>query len=103
MTAAADATPPKDASGGAVTRFLASAPPWLFALYGGLSSFAVYFAMFGYCKPFTAAAFCHPDGWPFAIDFKIALVIAQVAGYATAKFIGVKVISEMQASKRAMT
>jgi hypothetical protein len=29
-------------------------------------------------------------------------VIAQVAGYATAKFIGVKVISEMRASRRAM-
>ena len=52
---------------------------WLFALYGGLSSFAVYFAMFGYRKPFTAAAFSHPEGWPFAVDFKIALV-KQVAG-----------------------
>ena len=98
MAEALDATAPK----GAVTRFLASAPPWLFALYGGLSSFAVYFAMFGYRKPFTAAAFSHPDGWPFAFDFKIALVIAQVAGYATAKFIGVKVISEMQPGRRAM-
>ncbi len=98
MAEALDATVPK----GAVTRFLASAPPWLFALYGGLSSFGVYFAMFGYRKPFTAAAFSHPDGWPFAFDFKIALVIAQVAGYATAKFIGVKVISEMQPGRRAM-
>ena len=98
MTAAADPTIPP----GAVTRFLASAPPWVFALYGGLSSFAVYFAMFGYRKPFTAAAYAHPEGWPFAFDFKIALVIAQVAGYATAKFIGVKVISEMRANHRAM-
>ena len=97
MNAKADAAAP----GGAVTRFLAQAPPWLFALYGGLSSFAVYFAMFGYRKPFTAAAYAHPDGWPFAFDFKIALVIAQVAGYATAKFIGVKVISEMRANQRA--
>ncbi len=98
MDARAEANAPR----GAVTRFLASAPPWVFALYGGLSSFAVYFAMFGYRKPFTAAAFAHPDGWPFAFDFKIALVIAQVAGYATAKFIGVKVISEMRASRRAV-
>lgn len=99
MTAAADVTAPKSA----VTRFLTTAPPWLFALYGGLASFAVYFAMFGYRKPFTAAAFSAPEGWPFAVDFKIVLVIAQVAGYATAKFIGVKVISEMQAGRRAMT
>lgn len=98
MDATAQASPPR----GPVMRYLAAAPPWVFALYGGLSSFAVYFAMFGYRKPFTAAAFAHPDGWPFAFDFKIALVIAQVAGYATAKFIGVKVISEMRASRRAV-
>lgn len=69
MTAAADVTAPKSA----VTRFLTTAPPWLFALYGGLASFAVYFAMFGYRKPFTAAAFSAPEGWPFAVDFKIVL------------------------------
>lgn len=97
-----DATADTAARTSPVTRFLASAPPWLFALYGGLSSFAVYFAMFGYRKPFTAAAFAHPEGWPFGVDYKIALVIAQVAGYATAKFIGVKVISEMQPGRRAM-
>ncbi len=92
----------EDRPAGAVTRFLTTAPPWLFALYGGLSSFAVYFAMFGYRKPFTAAAYAQAADWPFAFDFKIALVIAQVAGYATAKFIGVKVISEMQAGRRAI-
>lgn len=103
MTPATDAPARESAAGGAVTRFLASAPPWLFALYGGLASFAVYFAMFGYRKPFTAAAYAHPEGWPFDFDFKIALVIAQVAGYATAKFIGVKVISEMRPGRRAVT
>ena len=103
MTPATDAAAREAAAGGAVTRFLASAPPWLFALYGGLASFAVYFAMFGYRKPFTAAAYAHPEGWPFDFDFKIALVIAQVAGYATAKFIGVKVISEMRPGRRAIS
>lgn len=103
MTPATDAPARESAAGGAVTRFLTSAPPWLFALYGGLASFAVYFAMFGYRKPFTAAAYAQPEGWPFDFDFKIALVIAQVAGYATAKFIGVKVISEMRSGRRAAT
>ena len=79
-----NATAETPSTGGRLTRYLASAPPWLFALYGGLSSFAVYFAMFGYRKPFTAA-YAQEAGWPFAFDFKIALVIAQVAGYATAK------------------
>ena len=41
-------------------------------------------------------------GWDFALDYKIALVIAQVAGYALSKLIGVKVIAEMKAERRAV-
>ena len=43
--------------------------------------------MFAYRKPFAAASYAHVAGWPFAIDFKIALVIAQIAGYAAAKIL----------------
>ena len=42
--------------------------------------------------PFSAATFSDVPGWSFALDYKIALVIAQVAGYALSKFIGIKVI-----------
>ena len=83
-----------------VTRALASAPPWAFALYGGLAAFAAYFSMFAYRKPFTAAHYEQVAGWPLAIDFKVALVIAQVAGYAVSKIIGIKVISEMRPERR---
>jgi membrane-associated PAP2 superfamily phosphatase len=38
-----------------IARALAKAPPWAFALYGGLAAFAAYFSMFAYRKPFTAA------------------------------------------------
>ena len=85
-----------------VTRWLRTAPPALFALYGGLSAFTAYFAMYAYRKPFTVAAFAHVPGWPFAIDFKVMLVIAQVAGYAVSKIIGIKVVSEMPPSHRAV-
>jgi hypothetical protein len=42
-------------------RALAKAPPWAFALYGGLAAFAAYFSMFAYRKPFTAAPL---STWP---------------------------------------
>lgn len=84
-----------------VTAWLRTAPPALFALYGGLSAFTAYFAMYAYRKPFTAASYAHVAGWPFAIDFKIMLVIAQVAGYALSKIIGIKIVSEMPPSRRA--
>lgn len=62
---------------------------------GGLASFSAYFAMYAFRKPFTAATFDAPAGWPFELDFKIALVIAQVLGYALSKAIGIKVIAEL--------
>jgi hypothetical protein len=104
MIAAGIAAPRPTGSGeSAITRWLRTAPPPLFALYGGLSAFFAYFAMYAYRKPFSAAAYAHIPGWPFAIDFKIMLVIAQVAGYALSKFIGVKVVSEMPLAWRAAT
>ena len=99
IEAALDASP--TAREGAVTRWLRTAPPAVFALYGGLAAFGAYFAMYAYRKPFTAASYEHVAGWPFAIDFKIMLVIAQVAGYAASKIIGVKVVSEMPPAHRA--
>jgi len=84
-----------------VTAWLRRAPPAAFALYGGTAAFATYFAMYAYRKPFAAAAYDHVAGWPFALPFKVALVIAQVAGYALAKAIGIKVVSELAPSRRA--
>lgn len=83
-----------------VTRWLRTAPPALFALYGGGAAFAAYFAMYAFRKPFTAASYVHIPGWPFAIDFKVVIVIAQVAGYALSKILGIKVVSEMPPAKR---
>ena len=86
---------------GVVTAWLRTAPPAVFALYGGTAAFTAYFAMYAYRKPFSAAAYAHVPGWPFAIDFKIMLVIAQVAGYALSKIIGIKIVSEMPPAYRA--
>src|SRR5262249_32421693 len=43
------------------------------------------------------------DGMLFAgIDYKVWLVIFQVVGYAASKFVGIKVISELKATSRAV-
>ncbi len=99
MIAAAAMASPSDS---AVTRWLRTAPPAVFALYGGTAAFSTYFAMYAYRKPFSAASYAHVAGWSFAVDFKIVLVIAQVAGYALAKMIGIKVVAEMPAARRAV-
>jgi hypothetical protein len=79
---------------------LERANPLVFTLFAGLAGFCAYFSMYAFRKPFAAATFGAVDGWTFAVDYKIALVLAQVAGYAASKLIGVKVISEIAPSHR---
>ncbi|HEY5083492.1 MAG TPA: DUF5690 family protein, partial [Rhizomicrobium sp.] len=69
-------------------------------LYGGLMAFGAYFAMYAFRKPFTVASFA--SAAPVLVEYKIALVIAQVLGYALSKVAGIKVISEMPAQRRAV-
>ncbi|WP_374534361.1 DUF5690 family protein [Phenylobacterium sp.] len=81
--------------------WLARASPAAFVLFAGLAGFCAYFSMYAFRKPFTAATFDNVAGWDFVLDYKIALVLAQVAGYALSKLAGVKVISEMRPERRA--
>ena len=83
-------------------RWLETAHPLAFSLFAGTAAFSTYFAMYAFRKPFTAATFEGIAGWEFALDYKVALVIAQVLGYALSKVIGIKVISEMDHRRRAL-
>ena len=80
---------------------LAKGGPIVFTAVAGLAGFSAYFSMYAFRKPFTAATFESVPGWHFVLDYKIALILAQVAGYALSKFIGVKVISEIHPRHRA--
>lgn len=80
---------------------LSRANPVLFSAFAGLAGFCAYFSMYAFRKPFTAATFETVGAWPFVLDYKIALVMAQVAGYALSKMIGVKVVSEIAPARRA--
>jgi hypothetical protein len=86
---------------GKLRRLLERSNPVLFTLVAGLAGFSAYFSMYAFRKPFSAATFALVPGWKFALDYKIALVIAQVIGYALSKLIGIKVISELDPAKRA--
>jgi hypothetical protein len=81
-------------------RYLARANPVLFTAVAGLAGFCAYFSMYAFRKPFSAATYDAVPGWHLVLDYKIALVLAQVAGYALSKLIGVKVISEIAPARR---
>jgi hypothetical protein len=85
-----------------ITQRLERAHPAVFCAFAGLASFSAYFAMYAFRKPFAAATFEHVTGWSGLLDYKSALVIAQVTGYALSKLIGIKLISELGAGRRAV-
>lgn len=70
------------------------ARPWFFTLWCVLAAFGAYASMYGFRKPFTAGGYGGADA-------KAWLVTAQVLGYMVSKFIGIKVIAEMTAARRA--
>src|SRR5579859_6545968 len=79
--------------------WLSRLPAPVFTIYGGLMAFGAYFAMYGFRRPFTVASFA--DAAPVLVQYKIALVIAQVFGYALSKVAGIKLVSEMPPQRRA--
>jgi len=53
--------------------------------------------MYAFRKPFTAATF---DGLTlFGFDYKIILIITQAIGYTLSKFIGIRLVSELEPEK----
>jgi hypothetical protein len=94
-------TPPEGSSKGRLTRWLASAPPWLLTGYALAAAFATYFCMYAFRKPFTAATF---EGQKFlgsGLDLKTAFVIGQIVGYTLSKYLGIKFCSEVGNDRRA--
>ena len=86
---------------GRLHQALERANPVLFSAFAGLAGFAAYFSMYAFRKPFSVAIYSSVPGWHFALDYKIALVLAQVLGYAASKMIGVKFIAEVTPNRRA--
>ncbi len=77
---------------------------WLhyaWAAWAVTAAFGAYFCMYGFRKPFTAAAY---EGLTWlGFGYKTVLVTAQVFGYMLSKFIGIRVIAEMKPEHRART
>lgn len=82
-----------------ITAWLEQAHSVWFVLYASVCAFGLYTCVFSFRKTFSAATF---DGMFYlGVSYKSWLVIAQVIGYGLAKFIGIKVISELKAKSRA--
>lgn len=83
-----------------MTRWLTTAPDWLFATYAIATSFSTYFCMYAFRKPFAAATYDELDTF-VGLELKTALVISQIIGYTLSKVIGIRVCSELGRANRA--
>lgn len=68
------------------------------SFYGFIAAFSIYFCTYAFRKPFAVGNY---TDYLFAgFDYKIILVIAQLAGYTLSKFIGIRLISAVTRKKR---
>lgn len=70
----------------------------VFILWAGGAALLSYSLVYALRKPFTAATF---DGMEaFGLDYKVLTTIIQILGYLIAKFVGIKLISELKKENR---
>ncbi|MDR3636343.1 MAG: DUF5690 family protein [Isosphaeraceae bacterium] len=74
--------------------------PLALSLWAVVAAFGAYFCTYAFRKPWTAATFTDATVW--GVAEKSVLVVAQVLGYMTAKFAGIRVIAEMPPQRRAV-
>ncbi|MEL6188653.1 MAG: DUF5690 family protein [Myxococcota bacterium] len=87
-----------------LTRRLDRVSPPVFATYAIFAAFSTYFCMYAFRKPFAVGRFegtLELGGLP-PVDYKIVLIVLQLLGYMSSKFIGIKVVSELSPAKRGL-
>jgi hypothetical protein len=82
-----------------LTRWLSRASPAVVSTYAIAAAFTAYFSMYAFRKPYTAAAWEGDEVG--GVELKIALVLGQVLGYATSKFLSIKLVTELDPRRRA--
>ncbi len=65
-----------------------------------VAAFSTYFCMYAFRKPFTAATY--EGQLLFGLQFKEVLVVAQLCGYMTSKFAGIRILAELPPQRRAL-
>lgn len=84
-----------------LSTWLSRQPQFVFSLFVIVAAFSTYFAMYAFRKPFAAGTYSGLSLW--GMDYKILLVIIQILGYTLSKFVGIKIISEIQPGSRIRT
>jgi hypothetical protein len=74
---------------------------WRLELHAAAAGFAAYFCAYAFRKPFLAAEYAGLPPLLPGLETKTVFVLSQVIGYATSKYLGVKVCSETSRARLA--
>jgi MFS family permease len=66
-----------------------------------IAAFGTYFCTYAFRKPFNAGTYSDYALW--SVGYKSILILSQMAGYVLSKYIGIKLISELQPARRIIT
>ena len=69
-------------------------------IFAFISAFVCYFSMYAFRKPFTSATYEGYTLWH--VDYKIMCITFQSIGYTISKFLGIKIISELNPKRRGL-
>ncbi|GAA4420437.1 DUF5690 family protein [Bremerella cremea] len=64
--------------------------------FAAVTSFTVYFCMYGFRKPLAVATYAGHDFAGTGVQLKTALVLSQLVGYVASKYIGIKFCSQLK-------
>lgn len=84
-----------------ITKWLRRTNSAGFSTYVILAAFSTYACMYAFRKPYTATGYELGEVW--GLNYKTILVISQVLGYTVSKYAGIKFISEMRSTRRALS
>lgn len=83
-----------------ITQKLKTTNAFWFTMYASITAFCLYTCVYAFRKTYTAATFDGLNYW--GVSYKVWLITFQVVGYGLAKFVGIRIISELEANARAM-
>src|SRR5690606_39101204 len=78
-------------------------PTWMINALAISAAFSTYFCMYAFRKPLSAGTFEGIVPWGAGVQLKTAFLIAQILGYTCSKYLGTRVLSELDQEKRPHT
>ncbi len=83
-----------------IQQYLERRPSIVLTVWAVATSFATYFCMYAFRKPFAAGMYSGQAAFGGMLELKTVFVISQIIGYTLSKYAGIKVCTEVKRGQR---